>query len=159
DAVRVARELPDVDPDLALEGGAVALENADDLPAVPPELEEAPELGALVAAEDAAADDRLARARLEHPPLGDPHLVVHAERDRLDAADEDVLAAAVARLEEGLHDELGRDERTVLLVALDAVEVADRVVRGDRDLARAVVVRALAQDDEVPRVAARDERL
>ena len=43
-------------------------------------------------------------------------------------------------------------------VARDAVEEADRLVRLERQLARAVVVRALAHHHQVQRVAGRDER-
>src|SRR5581483_8662833 len=155
-AARVVRELPHVDPDLALERRARRLEDPDDLPAATPELELAPDLGSGVAAEHALPDDRLARARPDHPPGDDRHVVVHPERDRLHAAHEHVLAPAVARPEERLHDELGRRERTPFPVARDAVEEADRLEGLERDLARAVVVRALAHDDEVERMPGRD---
>ena len=70
--------------------------------------------------------------------------VVHVERDRLDAAHEYVLAAAVEGVEERLHHELGRDQRLAVGALRDAVEEADRLKRLERKHARAVVGRTLA---------------
>src|SRR5439155_893791 len=112
----------------------------------------------LLAAPHPAPDDRLTRARREHPPLHETHVVVHGERHGLDPSHEDVLAPSLAGAEEGLHDQLRRCERLVLRVACDAVEEADRLVGLERQLARPVVVRPLAHDDDVAGIAGRDER-
>src|SRR4030095_11399366 len=95
-SLRVVRELAGVDPHLALEGGAVGLEQADDLPAAAPELKLVPELRAPVAPRDAAPHDRLARRGLETvPPASAPVSVYLQGRPRLDAPHQHVLAAAV----------------------------------------------------------------
>ena len=128
------------------------------MPARAPELEVVAERGTGVAADHPAPDDRLTGARREHPPFHDAHVVVHGERDGLDASHEDVLPSSLARAKERLHDELGRGKRLVLHVTRDAVEEADRLVGLKGQLARPVVVGALPHDDDVPRVARRDER-
>src|SRR5688572_9173329 len=62
----VACELARVDPDLAFEGRAVRLEDADHVPPPPPEAQLAIEGRALVAADEPAADDGFACARRKH---------------------------------------------------------------------------------------------
>src|SRR5581483_8912830 len=120
----VVLHVGDVGPDLAVEGRAARVEDADDRPGAPPELEPAAEPGVGVARRDAGADDDLAEIRAEHAPGDEVHAAVDAQGDRLDAAHEDVLAPALACAEEGLVDDLRGRERLAVRPARDPGELA-----------------------------------
>jgi len=111
-----------------------------------------------VAAGDAAPDHDLAARRLEHAPLDDVD-VVDPCGNRLDAAHQDVFSPAVSGAEERLDDQLRRGQRLAVVVALDALEIAQLLERFERELAGAVVRRPLAQHDQVARVAGGDQGL
>src|SRR5581483_9929527 len=87
DLVRVA-------PDLRIEAAAAGIENADDAPDAAGEFDAGAEARVGKAPRDRAADDDLARATAEKPPVDQPQVRPQLERRRIDAAHGDVAHAA-----------------------------------------------------------------
>src|SRR5581483_6429103 len=135
-ASRVVVDVVHVGPDLAVERRAARVEDADDGPEPSPEREARADAARGVARDGAASDHDLADVRPEGATFDDPDRAVHGEGDRLDPADEDVLAPAAARVNEGLVHEFARRERMAGRVAGDAGERAQRLRRVARHLAR-----------------------
>src|SRR5262249_56597376 len=92
---RVVLDVGDVGPDLAVEGGPAGIEDADDGPASAAELDLPPETCS-VAPRSVHPDHYLAEVWREHAARHELHAPVHDKGDRVDPADEHVLAAALA---------------------------------------------------------------
>src|SRR5262249_38706704 len=146
-------------PDLAVEGRSAGVEDADDRPGAAPEPDLASHAPRRIARQHTATDHDLPEARPEWTARDEPHAAVHRERHRLDTADEDVFPVAVPRPPEGLVHELPRGERLAVRFARDAAESPQRQRRLAWYVARAVAGRALAENDEVVRLAGRDQHL